>query len=410
MKIAIVCQYYPPEVCAPALRMSSLAEFLAEKGHQVSVLTGFPNHPTGVLPPRYRGRALETEELRGVRVVRNWVYATPNRGFFKRVLNHISFMVSALLLGSWRLGPTDAVVATSPPFFAAPTAWALSVIARAPFIFEVRDLWPAILSELGILRNRFLLGLLERMEMFLYRRSAAVVVVTDSFKEILESRGVPGAKIRVVPNGVDLSRFAPGPEDPALRAELGLAGKFTALYLGTHGISQGLDSVLRAAGELSADGDVAFVLVGEGAEKERLARAARERGLRSVRFVDGQPSERVAQFYRLADVCLVPLRDIALFSNFIPSKMFEIMACAKPIVASLRGEAAEILARSGAAEVVAPEDAPAIARAVAALKADPARARAMGESGRRFVEERYQRRALYAEYERLLAGLRGGAA
>jgi len=330
------------------------------------------------------------------------VYATPNEGFIKRTLGHLSFMVSSAVLGGPRLKGADVVMASSPTFFSAISGWILAVWKNAPFVFEVRDLWPAVFVELGVLKNRWLIRALEGVEMFLYRRAAAVVTVTESFRRTLVNRGVPEKKISVITNGVDVEEFYPVPPDLDLKKALGCEGKFVVLYLGTHGISHALQTVLRAAELVKHHDDLQFVLVGEGAEKRQLMEYARVRGLDHVRFVGGQPKDRVRAFYGLADVCLVPLRDIPIFETFIPSKMFEIMACAKPIVASVRGEAREILEQSGAAVVVPPEDAEAMAQAILDLRSHARRRVEMGTRGLEFVKRHYLRSQLAKRYETTL--------
>jgi len=407
MRIALLCHYFHPEIGAPSARLHALARDFKALGHEVTVLTGFPNHPTGIIPAEYRGRWLAREDMDGVVVLRSWVFATPNEGILKKTLGHLSFMFSSVLLSATRLGPLDVVVVSSPTLFSVVSAWVLAALKGVPFVFEVRDLWPAVFVDLGVLRNRFIIWILEALEMFLYRQSAAVVTVTDSFRDILVSRGLPPEKVHTITNGVNLSDFSPGEPDPGLRESLGLQGKFTVLYIGAHGISHALQAVLEAARSLEGEDGIRFLFVGEGAEKKKLVEKAR--GLKNVRFLDGQPRGKVLSFYRLADAVLVPLRDVPLFDTFIPSKMFEIMACAKPIVASVRGEAARILERSKGALIVAPEDSAAIAKAVLELKADEPLRRRLGASGRAFVEAHYQRRMLAERYARLLASLGASA-
>ena len=266
-----------------------------------------------------------------------------------------------------------AVSASSPTLFSVVAAWLLSRRLGAPFVFEVRDLWPAIFAELGVLRNRFILRSLECLEMFLYRRSAAVVTVTRGFAENIERRGIEKAKIHFIPNGVDLEAFEPGPPDAELLARLKLTGRFVVLYCGAHGISHALARVLDAAERLREDSTVRFLFVGEGAEKGRLVEDARQRGLENVSFLPAVPRQQVPALYRSADVCLVPLKRVPLFRTFIPSKMFEILACGRPIIASVEGEAAQILEESGAALVIPPEDSGLLAESISRLRADTAR-------------------------------------
>lgn len=408
MRIALLCHYFHPEPSAPSARLLSLARDFKAMGHEVVVITGFPNHPTGVIPAAYRDRWMAEEDLDGVCVLRNWVYATPNEGMIKKTLGHLSFMASAVLLGGPRLGTVDVLVVSSPTFFTVLSAWVLSVFKGVPFVFEVRDLWPAVFVDLGVIRNRALIGALEALEMFLYRRSAAIVTVTESFRRILICRGVPAGKVTTITNGVDLAEFSPGPGG-ALRSALKLDGHFVVLYIGTHGISHALETVLASADLLADRENIRFLFVGGGARKKALEEQARKAGLSNVLFLPEQPREKVLEFYRMADVCLVPLRNVPLFDTFIPSKMFEIMGVGKPIVASVRGEAAEILEASGGALVVAPEAFSDVADAIGRLEREPALRARLGERGRSFAERHYQRKDLARRYAELLAPLAGGS-
>jgi glycosyltransferase involved in cell wall biosynthesis len=406
VKIGLVCHYFWPEISAPSARLLEMGRAWVARGHEVVVVTNFPNHPTGVIPPAYAGRSFLIEEVDGIRVARCRTYATPNRGVARRTLGHLYFMLQSALQGRAPLDGADVVVVSSPTLFSAVGAWALSRTLGAPLVIEVRDLWPAIFAELGVIRSRVLLRALEALELFLYRRAAAVVTVTAAFARDIARRGIDPAKLRVIPNGVDLEAFLPGAKDEALLAGLGLTGKFVALYCGAHGISHALARILDVAERLRGDDRIRFLFVGEGAEKEDLVATARERALPNVVFHGGVPRERVAPFYRSADACLVPLRDVPVFRSFIPSKIFEILACGRPVVGSVAGEAAEILEASGAAIVVPPEDAPAIAAAVAHLADDAALRETLASRARPYVAAHYDRGALAARYLDVLEAVR----
>jgi hypothetical protein len=407
MRVLVVCHYFSPEIGAPQARLSELARAWTEASDEVTVLTGMPNHPTGVVPEPYRGRIRVQESLDGVRVVRTWLYATPNKGMLKKTLGHLSFMVTGFLLGLGPTGDTDVVVVSSPTFFSVFSAWALARCKRARLVVEVRDLWPAIFVELGVLRNRSVIRALEALEMAAYRAADAVVVVTEGFREDLVRRGVPPDKVHVVPNGADLDRFDAAATDvDEARAELGAAtGETLVLYIGAHGISHGLETVAEAAAKLSGEA-VHFAFVGEGAEKERLVARVRDLGLTNVTLRPGVPRDQVGRLLAAADICLVPLRDVPLFSSFIPSKMFEYMAASKGIIGGVRGEPARILEAAGAL-VVEPEDAAALAGAVRDLAADPERRASMGRHGRSYVTEHFDRRKLAGRYRDLLLEVTG---
>lgn len=412
MRIVWLCHYFAPEIGAPQARLLEMSRAFRAEGHSVGAVTCFPNHPTGVLRPEDRGRWSRAEELDGIDVERCWSFVTPNQGFLRKSIGHLSFAATGWrgLSRASRRGRPDVVIVSSPTFFSVFTAWGWCAFRGVPWVFEVRDLWPGVFVELGVLRNRLLVGLLERMEKFLYRRATRVVPVTRSFAEDIARRGIDASKIAVVTNGVDLARFTPGPPDPAFLREEGIEGRFVVLYLGAHGISHALVRLLDAAERLRDLPDVLFAFVGEGAEKSRLVEEAARRGLPNVVFRGGVPKDRVLAWYRAAGAGLVPLRDVPLFRTFLPSKMFELLSAGVPVVASVDGEARRILEESGGAVVVPPEDAESVAAAVRALRADAERRRRMADSGRRFVEERYGRDRLAREYLEILAPLARGAA
>jgi hypothetical protein len=407
VRIALFSHYFWPELGAPSARLLELGRAWVARGHEVTVVTNFPNHPTGVVPEAYRGKSFQIETVDGLRVVRCRTYATPNRGFLKKTLGHLWFMVQAVWQATPHVRDADVLVASSPTLFAAVAAFVVSRRVGRPLVIEVRDLWPAIFVDLGVIRNRGIVWCLERLELFLYRRSAAVVTVTRAFAENIAGRGVPREKLHVVPNGVDLAAFTPGPADPGLRARLSLAERFVVLYCGAHGISHALGRILDAADRLRDDGRIHFLLVGEGAEKDALVARARALALENVTFLPAVPRAEVPALYRSADLCLVPLRAVPLFRSFIPSKMFEILACGRPILASLEGEAAEILRESGAAVVVPPEDVDALVAEVKRLAADPDACARLAASGRPYVAARFDRGALAARYLGLLEAVVG---
>jgi glycosyltransferase involved in cell wall biosynthesis len=409
MRILIVSHYFPPEIGAPQARLSALAATWAAGGDQVTVLTGMPNHPTGVVPPAYRGALRRHERRDGYRVLRTWLYATTKPGMAAKTAGHVSFMVSSVLLGGRRCGPADTVVVSSPTFFSIGSAWLLARLKRATLIIEVRDLWPAIFVELGVLTSRRTIRLLERLELAAYAAADAVVVVSDGFRANLIGRGVPPGKVHTIRNGVTLGEFGGGATaDPAVRARLGArAGECLVLYAGTHGISQGLPTVADAAAAVS-DQQVHFAFVGEGTDKARLQCRADELGLTNVTLLPGVPHEEVPSLLAAADICLVPLRNVPLFATFIPSKMFEYLAAGKAVIGAVTGEAAQILREAGAL-VVPPGDSDALAGAIRALAADPGRRAQMGRQGRAYVERFFDRTELSREYRKILEAPGGSA-
>jgi len=334
------------------------------------------------------------------------VYATPNEGILRKTMGHLSFMLSSVLLTAPRTGATDVVVVSSPTFLSIASAWLIATLRRARLVVEIRDLWPGIFVELGVLTNKRAIRLLERLELAAYRAADAVVVVTEGFRDDLVRRGVAATKITTIRNGVDLERFDPRAADERDRKELGAGRADTlVLYIGAHGISHGLTSVVDAAAML-LDAPIHVALVGEGANKEAVWKHARAVGATNVSMWPGVPRERVVELVAAADVCLVPLRDVPLFSSFIPSKMFEFLAMGRTVVGSVRGEAASILEAAGAV-VVPPEDPEALAAALRRLAADPEQRAEIGWQGRAYVAEHFDRRALAARYAVLLEAVVG---
>jgi glycosyltransferase involved in cell wall biosynthesis len=405
MRILLVTHYFPPEFGAPQARLSELARAWADTNDQVTVLTGMPNHPTGIVPLAYRRRLRALERVDGYRVVRTWLYATPNEGFVKKTIGHLSFMVTSVVLGARRAGSADVVVVSSPTFFSIFGAWFIAKLKRAPLVIDVRDLWPAIFVELGVLSNRRLIRLLERMELWAYGQATEVVVVSEGFRQNLISRGVPPEKVTTIRNGADVDRFTPNGDPAPGRRRLGAAdGEVLALYLGAHGVSHGLDTVVDAATLLSGTPGppVRIALVGEGAKRSELIAQVERLEASNVAMYPGVPREEVPELLAAADICLVPLRDVPLFSTFIPSKIFEYFASGKAVVGALRGEAAAIL-NDGGGLVVEPGDTTALADAIAELANDPERRTAMGVTARHYVTANFDRRHLATHYRAILA-------
>ena len=347
MRILFLTDNFPPEVNAPASRTHEHCREWVALGHEVTVITCAPNFPTGRVFPGYRNRLKQVETVDGIRVVRVWTYIAANSGFGRRVFDYLSFMFSASFAGLFGPRP-DVVVGTSPQFFTACAAWFVGAVRRIPFVFELRDLWPESIKAVGAMGDSFAVRMLEKIELFLYRRSARVVSVTHSFRRNLAARGIDPGKIAVVTNGVDMKRFQPQQKDPALLASLGLTGKFVAGYIGTHGLAHGLETLLDAAAKLRdlPDGDdFRIVLLGDGAQKSALKARAQSAGLDNVVFIDSVAKDEVARYWALLDASIIHLRKTELFSTVIPSKLFECMGMGIPVLHGVAGESAEIVER-----------------------------------------------------------------
>ena len=370
LKILFLTDNFPPERNAPATRIYEHACYWVKWGHEVTVITCAPNFPEGLVYPGHRNRWYQVEMVDGIRVVRVKTFITANEGVALRALDYLSFMGSGFLGGLFQ-GRPDVVVATSPQFFAAVGGWALAGVRRLPFVFELRDLWPASIAAVGAMNGSGALRSLERLELFLYRRSNAVVSVTESFKKDLVRRGISAEKIAVVVNGVDLPRYSPRPKDPELAERHDLEGRFVVGYLGTHGLAHALGKVLDAAERMRDVPEVRFLFVGSGAEKVALVEEAKRRDLPNVLFLPSQPKERMPRIWSLCDVALVHLKDNSVFGGVIPSKIFEAMGMGLPIlIASPKGEASGIVEKEGAGMWIPPEKPHALADAVRRFRID----------------------------------------
>ena len=403
---------------APAARAAELARHWAEAGHEVSVLTGFPNHPTGVVPEQWRPRLrrfVHHEKASGVEVFRTWLWPLPNRKAHERMRNYASFFISAALRGLTVPRP-DVIIATSPQLLVGLAGWWLSFARRGvrqiPFVFEVRDLWPESLAAVGVGDEDSLLHrALGAVAGFLYERADRIVVVTPAFREHLIKRWhVPAEKIAVVENGVETDLFAPLPQaaNDELRGQLGVAGKFLVCYVGTMGMAHGLETLLDAASQLQQqNSDVRFVLIGEGAEKERIHALAESRGLANIRFLDQQPREKIPALISASDACLVLLKKTDVFKTVIPTKMLEFMSSARPVILAVEGQAQQIVEEAGAGIVIEPENARALAAAIVQLAGDHELGRALGQKGREYIVGHLSRGQTAGKYIEVLRGVVG---
>jgi colanic acid biosynthesis glycosyl transferase WcaI len=427
VKILYVSQYFPPEMGAPAARAVELAQhWAAQAGHEVSVLTGFPNHPTGVVPAEWRSRlrrltyherifpspspSSSAQKTSGhVDVFRTWLWPLPNRKAHERMRNYASFCVSAALRGLTIPRP-DVVIASSPQLLVGLSGWWISFARQLPFVFEVRDLWPESLTAVGVGdENSVLHHALAAVAKFLYQRSDRIVVVTPAFKEhLMRHWRVPAENISIVENGVETDLFTSTPPaaSRALRRELGAEGKFLVCYIGTMGMAHGLETLLQAAHQLQQqNSNVQFLLVGEGAEKERIKTLAQSRGLANLRFLDQQPREKIPAFISASDACLVLLRKTDVFKTVIPTKMLEFMSCARPVILGVDGQARQIVEEAEAGIVIEPENAEALVGAIQQLSANPELGTMLGQKGREYILRNVSRAHTAGKYIEVLSTL-----
>lgn len=340
MKILFITDNFPPEVNAPATRCHAFCRQWLEYGAEVTVMTTAPNFPGGNVYKGYKNRLRHTETIDGIRVIRVGSYITANKGVLRRTLDYLSFAIMASLQGLFH--SFDVVIATSPQFF---TTWAarfLSLVKRKPWVFELRDLWPDSIAAVGAIRYPLLLKCLSAIEHHLYRKTDLIVANSPAFKETLVARGIETDKIKVVPNGTDLTFFTPRPKNEALLRKLGLQDRFIFGYIGTHGMAHSLDFIMDALSH-SQNPSIHFLFVGDGAAKKDVVKQASHLQLTNVTFLDPIPKDQVPDYIAAIDCALVPLKNSDTFKTVIPSKIFETCAMGKPILLGVEGQVKQLI-------------------------------------------------------------------
>lgn len=380
MKILFLTDNFPPERNAAASRVYERACYWLKWGHQVTVITSAPNFPEGKLFSGYKNKWCQIEYIDGIRVVRVKTFIAANKGFFLRILDQVSFAIPAILASFFQEKP-EVVVATTPTPFAAIAAWMISKFRRLPFILEVSDIWPASIVGVGAMRDSILIRMLEKLELFLYRRAKSIIVLSPAFKTNLISRKIHEKKIHVAINGVDLSRFSPKLRDLELAKQYQIDLKdFVVGYIGTHGMAHALENVLKTAEILKNIATIRFIFVGAGAARDKLIQIAQEKKLTNVLFIPAQTKERIADFWSLCSIALVHLKNAPVFAEVIPSKIFEAMGMGLPIlIAAPEGEGVNIVEREEIGIAVPAEDPDALAAAIQTCQNNPELMKAQGE-------------------------------
>lgn len=407
MRILYISQYFPPEAGATQTRAFEMARNWVQLGHQVTILTEFPNHPSGIIPVEYKGKFFERAELEGINVIRVWVKASPEKSLRNRILFYLSFMFNAFIAGLFLAHCRyELIYATSPPLFVGGAALFLSYLKRVPLVFEVRDLWPESAVALGELQNSLAISFATRLESMCYRRARLIPVVTQGIINRLIERDIPEHKILLVSNGANIDLFHFMPEErERIRTELGLSSKFVAIYAGIHGLAQGLETVVEAAQKLVSIQDIHIIFIGEGPKKAEVTALAQQYHLANLTLLPEKPREQIPSYLSAADVSLIPLRNIELFKGALPSKIFDAWACQRPVILSVEGEASHVVEQAQGGIFVQPENPAALAKTLIQLRDNPMEREKMGKNGRIFTEKNYSRAAIAKQLINTLEGI-----
>ncbi len=406
MKILFLSQHYRPEPCDT--RTSKLVSGFAERGHQATALTSFPNYPFGKVYDGYRQSLCQRETVDGVDVVRVPMYPDHSRSSKKRALSYLSFGLSAAFLGALFTRRPNLIWIHHPPLTTGFAGYFLAKLKRVPFVFEIHDLWPESLTSTGMIQEGRVTRAIRKACNFLYRRAAAIVVTSPGMKTHLERQNVSPDKIVVIPQWADEEVFRPVDQDLELGLRHGLIGKRSVVFAGNLGIAQGLDAVLDAAKQLADVEDFQFVLLGDGVEAARLRERCEAEGIGNVRFVGQQPATEVSKFLAWADAALISLKDDPLFAITIPSKTQAYMACGTPILCAVSGDGADAVEAAQCGYTVAPEDADDLAEKTRAMLALSSFEREeLGRNAAAYFEANYRRQTILDRYEALFGDLLG---
>ena len=401
MKVLLVTHFYPPEMGGGAARLHGLARWLVHYGHQVTVVTGLPNYPDGVVAPGYRRKLRMREEMDGVDVLRTWVYPSSHEKKVRRLANYFSFVGSGAVAGLTGGRGYDVVLASSPPPFAGLVGVAAARLRGIPLVLDIRDIWPDVAIESEVFSaEAFLARAGHRLARFLCRQADHITPVTDEKRAKLIGKGVPAVKLTVVANGADLDQ-ANVPRNDDKRAALGLDGKFVVLYAGLIGHAQGVGVAIEAAERLKTHEDVHFLIVGDGVQRDALFQELQNLALANVTMLPRQPPEEIPSFLAAADASLVPLVNDDI-KTAVPSKLLEAWAHRRPVLLAAAGEAADLVREGGGGIVTSPGDPIALAESVLELKRDREGLKRYADRGHRYVCKHHDRRALARQMEAVL--------
>jgi glycosyltransferase involved in cell wall biosynthesis len=393
MKLLILTQYFPPEIGAPQNRLYELAVRLQQKGADISVLTAMPNYPQMQIHQAYKGKFYSYEEINSLKVHRAWIYVSKSKSIIIRLINYFSFVFSSLLIGFIKIKKHDILIVESPPLFLGITAYLLSRVKKAELVFNVSDLWPESAEKLGLVTNKSMLKLSTYLEEFCYRKAALITGQTQGICKNISTR-FPQKKVYWLKNGVDVNFYnTDKPIERNWREENGFSMEdFILIYAGIMGYAQGLEVIIEAAKNLVNQGDIKFVFLGSGPEKEKLINLKNKFNLKNISFFEAVPKVKMQDILMATDASIIPLRKLDIFKGAIPSKIFENLALRKPIILGVEGEAKELFiddAKAGLA--FEPENANDLSQKIVEAYTNRNQLKEFGNNGYLFVKQYFSR-------------------
>lgn len=408
MKILLIAIQFPPDVNSTGNLMAQLAETWIGRGHQVSVITSLPHYRHFRVEEPFRGMLWQREQRASLDILRLWVYAPGKKSMLNRLINYLSFAIGATLAGIFWRSRSDVILCTNGSFFSGVAAWLIGAMKRIPFIYNVQDLYPEVPVAAGQLRNPWAIETLRRVEAFMYGKAAQVSVIAAVMRDNLLAKGVPAARVQLIPNFVNGDFIRPLPRSNDFSQGHGLENKFVVMHAGNLGYVYDLESLLEAARLLEQEKEIVFLIVGEGVAKAGLEQRAKSLALANVRFLPFQPHDQLPWLRASADV------QVSLYKNgaarhSMPSKIYEIMASGRPLLARAEADSAvrRLVEDSACGLCVEPENSRQLADAIVKLFADPELRQRLADNGRRHAVETYSQERVAMLYEQLMQALCG---
>lgn len=401
IRILFLSHFYPPEMGGAAARISGLAKWLVKFGHDVTVITGYPNYPMGKIFPEYKNKKNKIEFIDRVKILRSKVFPVSYQSVLVRLLNYFTLFFTALWNGIRKRNNFDIIIASSPPLTIGILGLILSKIYKIPWIFDIRDIWPDVAVEAGMVKeNGIVHKLSKKLADYLYKQATYITPVTECKLTKIEKSDIPIGKISVVPNGVDFDLIN-DTKQMKWRSELGLKNKFILSYAGLIGIAQGVNVIIETAIRLKEKNDIQFLIVGEGVEKQKLQNRVKSLELNNITFLQSQPKESIPSLLTTSDIALIPLVSDKLL-DAVPSKLLEAWACKLPVILIAGGEAADIVSKAQGGIVVSSNDVEGIVTAIIKLKDSPALMNKYSKNGFDYVSRYYDRESLARVMEKVI--------